>query len=366
MILKLQKGKIIKQLVKYTAPKATEMSSVASKTVLGPAKAVTKRNTALEHSIRMWEDARFGRYNPLNIEAFANAKRKSNYLDRTYDGRYIVSPEESFLRRNVGGEARVAFMLNHPVKSLDTPTNPAPTLQEEFDNAMRTFARKYQSDFVNNFTKAVQYNTLSGTTLGYSEGTILGPHSWTGRISVAHGPEDTGVLPRIVENHEAGHATGNMNENYIYNYLIENGIIDKDKAGKYLLDADRGEISAHLSELPDYLGFTGYENGRYTGHPFGKSIITSTDVHNYNAWQHKNGFSHTIFDAINKGKMQDFVSFMNKHPFMYVLPTVGGISTTLAIPQNTELKKNGGILKAQGGLGKVPILGPVLKDLLIK
>lgn len=74
-----------------------------------------------------------------------------------------------------------------------------------------------------------------------------------------------------------------MDENYIYNYLISKGIINPDIAGSYLLDADRGEVSAHLSELPDFLGFTGYENGHYTGHPFGKTAITPEDIYNYNA-----------------------------------------------------------------------------------
>lgn len=327
-IIKAQPG-VGKAAAKVMA-KAVKNTSKTSKTVsVNKPSIVNGRNTKLEMAMRMRENEENDTWNANMLSGTANKNfNLSSFLDRTYDGRYVVSPTESFLRRNMGGATRKQFILSNPVTSLDTPTLPAPTLEDELKNAGRDFAIKYQSDFSKNFKKALEYNSVSAPILGYTTGTILGPHWWSGNIKVAHNPEDTSVLANIVENHEAGHATGNMDENYIYNYLIEKGIIDKTKAGSYFLDADRGEISAHLSELPDYLGFTGYEDGHYTGHPFGKSTITSTDIYNYNAWQHKNGFKHTIFDAINKGKMKAFVKFMNDHPFALTLPVAGiGLST---------------------------------------
>ena len=300
----------------------------------------SKRDTWLEHSIRMQEDSKNRAFSEYNVQNFLNAKNKRNYLDRTYDGRYTVTAYDSFNRRNAGGDQRAAFILQNPVESLGTPTNPAPTLPEELENAKRSFARKYASDFEKNFPRAIEYNAVSAPLYGYSEGTILGPHSWTGRIKVAHDGNVSTPFTRIVENHEAGHATGNMDENYIYNYLISKGIINPDIAGSYLLDADRGEVSAHLSELPDFLGFTGYENGHYTGHPFGKTAITPEDIYNYNAWMHKNGFKKTIWDAINSGKMQEFVKFLNEHPFAITLPIAG-----IGLGAKTLKEKQGGIIK---------------------
>lgn len=181
---------------------------------------------------------------------------KYNFLDRTYDGRYTVDPEEGFMRRNQGGTERAEFIRKHPVNDLNATNAGKTSIEEQINLAERNFAKKYQNDFKINFNKAVKHNALAGTELGYSEGTILGPFVENfgitpGQIKFKHTSGDISLLARIVESHEAHHATGNMDDSFVLRYLIEKGIINESKLSNYLKDADRGEVTAHLSELPD-------------------------------------------------------------------------------------------------------------------
>ena len=304
------------------------------------------RDVDKEMIFKTHEDYEFGKWNPNKLNGWSVKNHldktrsqiyrdKYNFLDRTYDGRYTVDPEKGFIRRNQGGIERAEFIRKHPINNLNATTAGETSIEEQINSAERNFAKKYQNDFKINFNKAVKYDALAGTELGYSEGTIIGPFVehfgiTPGQIKFKHTFGDISPLARIVENHEAHHATGNMDDPFVLRYLIEKGIIDESKLSNYLKDADRGEVTAHLSELPDWLGFTGRTKGKYTGHPFGKTEITESDIYNYNKFNHQNGFKHTIWDAINPNKMHEFVKFMNEHPFVITLPIAGVGGTALS------------------------------------
>lgn len=149
-VLKAQKGKVIKAL-----GKAAETIKNTGKSV-EKVSSKLKRNTMLEHSMRMFEDNKSGTFSEYNVQNFLNAKNRGNYLDRTYDGRYALNVQDVFNRQNLTGDARIKFMMSHPVKSLEAPTQTSKntfatgtwtTWENQLDDASRSFAKKYADQF---------------------------------------------------------------------------------------------------------------------------------------------------------------------------------------------------------------------------
>lgn len=114
-------------------------------------------------------------------------------------------------------------------------------------------------------------------------------------IKVSHAPNSDKTIDAITDLHELHHATGNTDDRFIYNYLKDNDIINWDNVGPYFKNSENGEIGAHLSELPDYLGFTKGPGNRYQT-AYGKRVINEEDVKNFIRFQKRNGFNqqHTI------------------------------------------------------------------------
>ena len=298
----------------------TYTSPYRSITTTRGSKPYYKRRSDQEFSFRVLEDGKSNTFSAENVKDFVTSKNKIAYLDRTYDGRYAVRLSDSFNRRNLTGQKRVQFMLDHPTKSVIGPgMSPSTTFEEELNAASRKFAIKHSKDFETNLKRGIKYEAnLDNSTLGYTERPLIGrgydPEKPS--VYVKQSFNDTSPNARIAVNHEAaGHASGNFNDGYIYNYLKENNIIDWDKVSPYFKDADRGEIGQFLAELPDYLGFTAYQKGKYI-HPFGKRKITVEDVKNYIKFLEDSGtnVSQTIYGNIID--IKKFVKFLNEHPFV--------------------------------------------------
>lgn len=269
-------------------------------------------------------------------------------LDKTYNGELIVSPKEGLLRRVNTLADRQKFIKEHPVSNYTGPTDAPMTINDALNKA-GVFRSKYQhqlDDAIND----IQYNSsLPDGVLGHTEGSSLGyrfrnlPYRRQADIKVAHSEDSNSVLDALTDLHELHHATGNSDDGYIYNYLKENGIVDWDNVAPYYKDSDRGEIGAHLSELPDYLGFTKEPGKRYQT-AYGKRTITEDDVKNYMRFSRENGFrqDHTIWGNIKNMKM--FLDFMNKHKFA-VAPIIGGAM----LHNSNDKNKNSSPKFQQGG-----------------
>ena len=103
-------------------------------------------------------------------------------------------------------------------------------------------------------------------------------------------------MARVVQAHEAGHATGNADDVYSYKYLTENNILDTNKIiperRDYYLGpggVDYGEITAHLKELPDWLGLKINDAGNYIDHSGQVHEINEQDIQNYVNFLRSNG-----------------------------------------------------------------------------
>lgn len=86
-------------------------------------------------------------------------------------------------------------------------------------------------------------------------------------------------------------------EGSILRGLWGNNIVDFDNVSPYFKDADRGEIGAHLSEVPSYLGFKKETLIDKYQTPEGKTKINKDDIKNYLRFQKENGVNieHSIF-----------------------------------------------------------------------
>lgn len=305
------------------------------------------RDIEKEFIFHVYDNNLFGLPYKDDIVTYSRATDKANALDRLYDGRYAVNAEESFARRNNTGASRVEFMRQHPTASVVGPgMSPTTTVEEEIHRASRDFASKHADEFSQALDDKVLYDQLlEAGEYGYSEGVILGRRG-NGKVRIAASKDANSPFDRITLNHEAaGHATGNFNDGYIYNYLKENNIIDWDGVSPYFKDADRGEIGQHLAELADWLGFKSDAAGNYT-RPFGKSTITKTDVLRFRDAMIEKGINmrNSIFGNIKD--MDKFVQFLNQHRFVLASPIVAGATIPMVTNQQEppQMQKHGGQL----------------------
>lgn len=258
-------------------------------------------------------------------------------LDKTYNGELVVSPKVGLERRVNTLIDRQKFIREHPVSNYSGPTDAPMTIEDALENAGQ-FRAKYQHQLDEAIGDIKYDSKLSDGILGHTEGTSLG-YMYYGRgprrkanIRVFHAQGSNDIMDAITDLHELHHATGNSDDGYIYNYLKENGIVDWDNVASYYKDSDRGEIGAHLSELPDYLGFT-KESGKRYQTAYGKRTINEEDIKNFMRFNEQRGFrqDHTIWGNIKN--MKAFLEFMNKHKFAITAPVLGG---TVAKPINSN------------------------------
>ena len=286
--------------------------------------------------------------NPLEITELKVPEIK--LPDPPYMGEYALTPRESFDRFNATGRQRELFMKSHPV-DLRMSDDWKPSWNEELANARRDFANKYAHQFDDAWNKRVEFNA-NIPEFGYSVGTIIGPRpEYYGRVQLSTDSSTDTPLARVVQSHEGGHATGNTNEVFIYKYLLKKNILDPSRLLPERRDyyfgptgVDYGEPSAHLKELPDWLGLKVDSVGNYIDHSGKIHKINEQDIQNYVNFLRSYGWEKgdTIWDAINPDKMQDFLDFMNQHKLGLALPLI----STAALG-NIEQHKQGGILKFQ-------------------
>lgn len=229
--------------------------------------------------------------------------------NQPYGGEFVVSPKEGLMRRLNTVKDRQNFIRENPVSSYygygerHVPEGPwggggfVRTMDDEIYDAGEGLI-KYQHQ-LDDVIGDIQYNAaLSSSEVGRTEGTGIG-YLYGRRpiadIKVSHAPNSDKAIDAITDLHELHHATGNTDDRFIYNYLKDNDVIDWDNVSPYFKNAEKGEIGAHLSELPDYLGFTKGPGNRYQT-AYGKRVINEEDVKNFIKFQKRNGFNqqHTI------------------------------------------------------------------------
>lgn len=271
-------------------------------------------------------------------------KAKDKYLSQTYLGQYTTTPEEQFIRVNNTGNDRVKWIEEHPVKELPNYT----TLEEQIHDASRSDANEYINNFRRSLDENVTYSTdpkrMKKGEIAWTEGSILNG-VWgkpSGKILTIFSKEDKSPFAQLTLGHEAAiHGSGNLDDAYIYQYLKENDIIDFDKVNPYFKDADAGEIGAHLSEVPSYLGFKKETPTSKYQTPEGKTKITKDDIINYNRFQRENGIDPSQTITGNVKDWPKFLEFLNGHKFMWTLPLFGiGAAKTINIEndENSQIR----------------------------
>ena len=279
-----------------------------------------------------------------DLPEYQEYKRTGNtrLLDKTYNGELVVSPKVGLERRVNTLADRQKFIREHPVLNYSGPTDAPMTIEDALEEAGQ-FRAKYQHQLDEAIGDIKYDSELSGGILGHTEGTSLG-YMYYGRgprrkanIRVSHAQGSNDTMDAITDLHELHHATGNSDDGYIYNYLKENGIVDWDNVAPYYKDSDRGEIGAHLSELPDYLGFTKEPGKRYQT-VYGKRTINEEDIKNFMRFNEQRGFrqNRTIWGNIKNTKA--FLDFMNKHKFAITAPTIGVAATLSNSSKTNELQ----------------------------
>lgn len=157
-----------------------------------------------------------------------------------------------------------------------------------------------------------------------SEGNILiGPfgNPPEGQIRTIFKKENKTPFAETTLGHETAiHGSSNLDDEYIYQYLKENDIVDFDKVAPYFKDTDRGEIGAHLSEIPSYLGFKKETPTSKYQTPEGKTKINKDDIINYNRFQKENGVDISQTITGNVKNWPKFLEFLNGHKFMWIAP----------------------------------------------
>lgn len=251
-------------------------------------------------------------------------KAKDKYLSQTYHGQYTTTPEEQFIRVNNTGNDRVKWIEKHPVKELPNYT----TLEEQIHDASRSDANEYIDNFRRSLDENVTYSVdpkrMKKGEIAWTEGSILNGIWGTkpsGKILTIFSKEDKAPFAQLTLGHEAAiHGSGNLDDAYIYQYLKENDIIDFDNVSPYFKNADAGEIGAHLSEVPSYLGFKKETPTSKYQTPEGKTKITKDDIINYNRFQRENGIDPSQTITGNVKNWPKFLEFLNGHKFMWIAP----------------------------------------------
>ena len=265
-------------------------------------------------------------------------KAKDRYLSQTYQGQYTTTPEEQFVRVNNTSQDRVKWIKEHSVKELPSYTN----LEEQLELADRTWANEYLNPFRKALDENVKYSSenLGDRILGESEGSILkGAYGNPpeGQIQTIFEKGDKSPIAETTLGHEAAiHGSGNLDDEYVYQYLKENDIVDFDNVSPYFKDADRGEIGAHLSEVPSYLGFKKETLTSKYQTPEGKTKINKDDVENYNRFQRETGIDPSRTITGNVKDWPKFLEFLNGHKFMWILPLFGVGATKAINIENDE------------------------------
>lgn len=302
------------------------------------------------------------------------------YIPQVDNGVNVTPTNESFLRSINIAKDREKFMLENPIykypnsNAYNQPTDnfaawlttskyngkDVDIFNKELSNGKRSIAKEVQEKG-RDWEPHIDYNALdrNGNLLGYAEGS-LGAPDWIYdpnlkqiQVYFNKGEELKEPLKMLVKNHEVKHYTGHDADSYIYQYLVNNGIVDDAKIGSYYKDADKGEIGTHLAELFDFLGFRKSTPEAKFSTPEGKTAVTWDDVSNFVKWSRAHGLMYngkSIFEnIIDKNK---FLDFINKYKFG-VASTVGSgvVASLLTQPSNYveqqyENKfKLGGIIK---------------------
>lgn len=254
-------------------------------------------------------------------------KAKDKYLSQIYKGQYTTSPEEQFVRVNNTGNDRVKWIEEHPVKELPNYT----TLEEQIQDASRSNANEYINNFRRSLDENVTYSVdpkkMREGEIAWTEGSILNGICGTkpqGKILTIFSKEDKSPFAQLTLGHEAAiHGSGNLDDAYIYQYLKENDIIDFNNVSPYFKDTNAGEIGAHFSEVPSYLGFKKETPTSKYQTPEGKTKINKDDIENYLRFQKEHGadMEHSIFNNVKD--WPKFLEFINGHKFIWTLPLFG-------------------------------------------